>query len=273
MACCLLASIACSPLKHRLAADKTANAIIEQKQKEWLGRAEPILVESPPETFRRKLLLSQGLQHTGPASLGVKDLKPIEHWPKDNYLERQEGAEDPVPPWQEGEPVCLSLMDSLYIAALNSRDYQSAKEKVFEAALDLDMERDEFRSTFSSLIEGAIVQDRTGENTAVGVADSRSGVIAAGASQKFKNGAELSADISFDLLRISRPGNSTTKGIFFDASLSVPLLRGAGKHIAAEGLTQAERDVIYAIYEFERFKRTFAVRVASDYLSVLQLLD
>jgi outer membrane protein TolC len=31
--------------------------------------------------------------------------------------------------------------------------------------------------------------------------------------------------------------------------------------------------VVYAIYNFERFKRTFAVQIASDYLSVLQQLD
>ena len=55
--------------------------------------------------------------------------------------------------------------------------------------------------------------------------------------------------------------------------ISIPLLRGAGEHIAAEGLTQAERDAVYAIYEFERYKRTFVVNLASEYLYVLQLED
>ena len=40
-----------------------------------------------------------------------------------------------------------------------------------------------------------------------------------------------------------------------------------------EPLTQAQRNVVYSIYNFERFKRTFAVQIASDYLSVLQQLD
>ena len=55
--------------------------------------------------------------------------------------------------------------------------------------------------------------------------------------------------------------------------MSVPLLRGSGAHIVTEPLTQAERDVLYAIWEFERFKRTFAVNIAGEYLEVLQGLD
>ncbi|MFH1573985.1 MAG: TolC family protein, partial [Acidobacteriota bacterium] len=43
--------------------------------------------------------------------------------------------------------------------------------------------------------------------------------------------------------------------------------------VVTEPLTQAQRDVVYAIYGFERYKRTFSVRIASDYLSVLQQLD
>jgi len=53
----------------------------------------------------------------------------------------------------------------------------------------------------------------------------------------------------------------------------VPLLRGRGAHIVTEPLTQAERDVLYAIWEFERFKRIFAVSIASKYFAVLRLLD
>jgi outer membrane protein TolC len=38
-------------------------------------------------------------------------------------------------------------------------------------------------------------------------------------------------------------------------------------------LTQAERNVVYAIYEFERYKKTFAVDIARNYLDVLRQLD
>lgn len=53
----------------------------------------------------------------------------------------------------------------------------------------------------------------------------------------------------------------------------MPLLRGVGRHIVTESLTQAQREVIYALYALERRKRTLAVQVATDYLRVLQQLD
>jgi hypothetical protein len=37
--------------------------------------------------------------------------------------------------------------------------------------------------------------------------------------------------------------------------VSIPLLRRAGWQIVTEPLTQAERDVIYEIWDFERYKR------------------
>jgi len=58
-----------------------------------------------------------------------------------------------------------------------------------------------------------------------------------------------------------------------DATISVPLLRGSGRHIVTEPLTQAERDVVYSLFTFERFKSVLVVRVASDYLGALQQLD
>jgi len=52
-------------------------------------------------------------------------------------------------------------------------------------------------------------------------------------------------------------------------SADIPLLRGAGR-VASESLTQAERDLIYAAREFERFRREFLVSIANDYFSLLE---
>ena len=83
----------------------------------------------------------------------------------------------------------------------------------------------------------------------------------------------LTAQIGIELAKLLVPGDESSSSLFGDFSGEVPLLRGVGKDIVAEPLTQAERDVLYAIYAFERFKRTFAVAVASDYFNVLQQLD
>jgi outer membrane protein TolC len=68
-------------------------------------------------------------------------------------------------------------------------------------------------------------------------------------------------------------GGASSLGVAGDASISIPLLRGSGRHIVAEPLTQAERNVIYAMWNFERFKKQFAVDTATNYLTVLQQLD
>lgn len=48
------------------------------------------------------------------------------------------------------------------------------------------------------------------------------------------------------------------------------LLRGSGE-AADESRTQAERDVIYAARDFERFRREFLVAIAQDYFNLIEL--
>lgn len=50
---------------------------------------------------------------------------------------------------------------------------------------------------------------------------------------------------------------------------NVPLLRGAGD-VAQESLIQAERNLVYAAREFERFRREFMVEIATDYFDLLE---
>ena len=251
---------------YRLEADTVAYEIIEQKQQEALGRAEPMNVESPADTLRRRLLLDQNLPHSGAASLGVHDLPPNEYWDAQKHLAKTEGSEVP---WGGPEPLRLTLLDALEVAARNSREYQAAKEDVFLAALDLDLERDEFRNTFSGLLSGLISTDRSGEEVVSGTVGSAE----ASVSRKLKSGVELSGLIALDLAKLLTQDRSSSLGLFADASISIPLLRGSGRLVNEEPLTQAERNVVYAIYEFERFKKTFAVQVASNYLSVLRELQ
>ena len=99
------------------------------------------------------------------------------------------------------------------------------------------------------------------------------GSAGAGWRRKLKSGADLSAALAVDLAKLLTSGGSSSLGLAADVSVSIPLMRGSGRHIVTEPLTQAERNVIYAIYEFERFKHNFTVDVAQRYLSVLQQMD
>lgn len=173
------------------------------------------------------------------------------------------GATETVPPLR------LTLLDALQTAAQNNRQYQSQKENVFRAALNLDLQRDAFRNTFAGSWDSTLSADLGGNETTSG--DTNRGL--ASLSRKFLNGISVSARIGLDLVKMLNPFSASSASLFGDASITIPLLRGSGKHIVAEPLTQAERSAIYAIYTFERYKRTFAVQVASNYLSVLQSID
>jgi outer membrane protein TolC len=58
-----------------------------------------------------------------------------------------------------------------------------------------------------------------------------------------------------------------------NAAVTQPLLRGFGTEIVREPLTQAERDLIYQIRAFERFRQTFSVDVISEFYRLLQERD
>ena len=65
-------------------------------------------------------------------------------------------------------------------------------------------------------------------------------------------------------------GGNFDGGSILDLTLTQPLLRGAGRRIAREPLTQAERDVIYAMRAFERFRAQTAVDVTSTYWNLVR---
>jgi outer membrane protein TolC len=265
---CLLAGCK-SPRKHREEADKAAHNIIVEKQKAALGRTEPFTIEKPADTLRRRLMIEQNLAHSHPGSLGTHDLKPIKHWPDPQYLKEDRGEPDRVVSVNGVRPVRMTLMEALQVAARNSRQYQQEKEQVYRAALGLDLDRDEFRPVFEAIADGRIQADYGNdgdENIGIGAFPE------VGITQRLKNGMVLSGAIALDLVRMLTSDNSTL-GISADASVTMPLLSGAGRHIVTEQLIQSERDVVYAIWEFEQFKKTFVVNIATAYLEVLQTID
>ncbi|MHC4260862.1 MAG: TolC family protein, partial [Planctomycetota bacterium] len=269
VAALLLVSQGCkSPSRHRLDADRAAADIIEQKQMQALGHTQQFSIERPSDILRRRLLIEQDLPYSSEASLGTDKLMTIEHWPEDDYPKAQSSLEPLLFLQIEATPQ-LSLLQALQIGARNSFEYQTLKEDIFQAALDLDLERNEFRNIFTGQVENLISTDNTGDRTVTGTEHSA----AAGLSRRLKSGVELTTALAMDLANLMTLGGASSFGIASDATFSIPLLRGSGKHIVTEPLTQAERNVVYSIYDFERFKQTFAVQVASQYLGVLRQLD
>lgn len=258
---------ACAPAEHRQRSDRIADQVIEESQKKAMGETEPLSIVPASVMLRRQLLGDQDLPTTDAASYGPDRMPEGRHWPEEGYPYAADETPAAAPP--PGEPLKLSLVEALKVAAGSSRDYQSRKEDVFRAALDLDLERHEFRLTFRGLVEGDISSDLGADPTVSGT----TGTASISPAQRLKTGADLTGRLGLDVARLLAPNHATASGLFADASVSIPLLRGAGRHIVTEPLTQAERDTMYALWRLHRFRQTLAVRVASSYLGVLQQED
>lgn len=160
----------------------------------------------------------------------------------------------------------LSLPDALRIAVQSNRPYQLRKENLYLSALTLTRERFAFTPQFFA---GTTA---TGERSSNGDQTLR-GNTRAGGDLLMKTGGRIGLDIANDLLRFytGDPRRSAVSTI--SMNIVQPLLRGAGAKIAAENLTQAERNVIYEIRNFSYYQSTFAFDTVSTYFRLLQQQD
>lgn len=248
-------------------ADERASQWLQQTQQEVNGKTEPIIVESPADTLRRRLLLDQKLLLTDAASLGITDLADTERWQNDRHL--RPFTDDLLAAkatWNTAEPLALSLADAIVIAARHNRDFQSQKDSLFQTALSLDLEDHQFQNTFTGMLSSTLSSSHNGDRRNYGLTNDAT----LGVKRTFKNGIELTSSLSVDLVKMLTGDRGSSWGILGDASINIPLLRGAGEFVAAESLTQAQRNLVYAVRDFEQYKRGFIVRIANAYLNVLQ---
>lgn len=86
-------------------------------------------------------------------------------------------------------------------------------------------------------------------------------------------GAQIALDFTSNFLRFLTGDDRVSTGSALTGSITQPLLRGAGSAVVQERLTQQERNLLYQLRDFTRFRQEFAVRVASEYYQVLQSRD
>jgi hypothetical protein len=84
-----------------------------------------------------------------------------------------------------------------------------------------------------------------------------------GFRQLLADGAQISIDIAMDWTRFLTGDPRTSLASILSAEASQPLLRGRGRQVVQENLTQAERDVLYQI-RFNRYRKDL-VSIANDY--------
>ena len=175
----------------------------------------------------------------------------------------------------EGDPIAplvpdtngvvrLSLEDALRVGAKNNRQFRTHKETVFIRALSLDSEEYAFSTTFSGMILGALSGDPEIVKESARVGGDPNLV-----RRKFEQGAVMTGNAAVDIAKMIRDDWHSFAWTG-DITMSIPLMRGAGRDIVREPLTQAERNLVYSIWTFERYRQTFALSLAKSYFNVLK---
>ncbi|MEX0775794.1 MAG: TolC family protein [Phycisphaeraceae bacterium] len=167
----------------------------------------------------------------------------------------------------------LDLEKILSYAMTRSRDYRSRKEELFLSTISLLSERHlwgpRFFDTITAAASGA---PEPGDHDQVLELINELGV-----TQRLPYGGTVSASAVVSYVDLLESANGIGAGNAAQSAQLVlagrlPLLRDAGI-VAREPLIQAERNLIYAVRSFERFRREFLVQIATRYYDLIQSRD
>lgn len=250
--------------------DREAQRIIEAQQRRSLGAAAsrvdpqvPRPADPDRQTTADALYESDpGTTNTPADGLDVVAAPPADRVPYPDILD--DGS----------QPTTLRLdLEGIIAHAIEfAPDYRREKEELFLTTLSLIVERHEWGPRFFSTITGQIdgVPEAGDTDTALSLIGSL------GVTQRLPYGGTVSATALVDYVRfLEKTATNTlpteTQSTAFELGLDLPLLRGAGRSaLTVETKLQAERDLVYAVRGFERFRREFFVDLATTYFDLLR---
>jgi outer membrane protein TolC len=187
----------------------------------------------------------------------------------------------------------LTLPHTLALATAYNHQYQAEKERLYKTALDLRLVEhryetqlfgggsflygDNYQNTPRRPLSGQAVDEPQAGHSGLSNDDPRSEIVQTegnfGFNRLLPTGAQVSTIVGAawaDLL--AGRGNRGLNSVF-SAVVVQPLLRGSDRTILLDKLTEADRDVLYQIRTFNRFRKLFAVSVATEYFRALEAFD
>ncbi|MBC7968171.1 MAG: hypothetical protein H7Z17_19865, partial [Fuerstia sp.] len=170
---------------------------------------------------------------------------------------------DPVKGHSKVQLVNVSLPELVDLSYIHSRDYQSNLEDLYLSALALTQQRYALGVRFLGLTgtePGASVTAPLSKPGSAGTSSQNFGV-----SQLLPAGGQLAVELANTVTwAFGSNGSNTAPSIGY--SVTQPLLFKAGRKVALEPLTQAEREVLYDARTVARFRQTLFVQVSVAYL-------
>jgi outer membrane protein TolC len=159
----------------------------------------------------------------------------------------------------------LSLPKAVALATAHNREYQTKKEELYIKALDLSLTRHEFERRYFWTGGGGYSADRNDE-----VIGREANF---GFNQLLANGTRISMRVATAWIDVLSGNLRSGLTSLLNVTVLKPLLRGSERKVVLENLTQAERDTLYEVRSFNRFRKTFVVSLISQYYGVLLSYD
>lgn len=155
----------------------------------------------------------------------------------------------------------IKLDQSVELGLFNSREFQDRREDLYLAALPVTLERFNFAAlgffTETAALDyfGKLLGRAPREAAAYGTGT--------GLSKLFPTGALLTYRLANQTVVDLADGRPTTTLSNLGLTLAQPFLRGGGYAVTLEDLTAAERNMLYAIRSYARFRKLFYVAVVA----------
>ncbi|MFC1781473.1 TolC family protein [Planctomycetota bacterium] len=159
----------------------------------------------------------------------------------------------------------LTLPQAVALATARNREYQTQKDDLYIKALDLGLSRHAFEYQFFGGASTGYNADRNDE--VVGIETKL------GFNRLLAGGTRISTELALAWVDVLTGNMRSGLTSILSVAVTQPLLRGSDRRVVLENLTQAERDTLYQIRSFNRFRQVFVVSVVSQYYRVLQRFD
>lgn len=265
---------------HRLNADQEAYRTIAERNNDprWQASEFGIDVDSRSRYFDPYDPDRSPMPQDDPASNEymrlVNGTKGWKHW-KDNGVRDQ--LENPQ--WRqtlgdymdvnENGTVALDMDDTLKLAYVHSPSHQTQLETLYLSALDVTTERFRLDTQFFGGVGATYNRSQSSDSKTLTVGGTN-GVSdpTVRAQRKFATAGQLLVGFANSVVVDFSRGATSLAASVANFSFTQPLLRGAGRDIALEQLTQAERVLLANLRAYHQYRQGFYTQVSIGELGV-----
>lgn len=276
----LVVLVGCSRARYRAAADRDTYGVLEERlfDPRWQIPRRPVW-PMPQSRFRDLSNPDRGpLPPDDPAAHRyMRHPYRFTGWKGWDRRGMLPWIEDPA--WlaclarDEQGAVRIGRDNAMGLALVHSREYQSQVEQLYLQSLALTLER--FQLDTQWFAGNRTGWTHLGNSSLPEESNLLSTTNSARVQRSLAGGGQLVAEFANNFVWEFTGKNISRASGGVLVSLTQPLLRGAYKQIRLESLTQTERNVLYAVRGFARFRRIFYVNVmgSNGFLGLLAQLQ